>query len=99
MTLEQAVQLVTSNPADAYRLHNRGRLVAGAHADMILFDPATVGRGEKRRVNDLPTGASRLDTGPVGLFGTWVNGIRTFDENGIIGDCGRPGTVLRDFAD
>lgn len=99
MTLEQAVQLVTSNPADAYRLHNRGRLVEGAHADMILFDPATVGRGEKRRVNDLPTGASRLDTGPVGLFGTWVNGIRTFDENGIIGDCGRPGTVLRDFAD
>ncbi|MFM9882317.1 MAG: N-acyl-D-amino-acid deacylase family protein [Burkholderiales bacterium] len=99
MTLEQAVQLVTSRTASVYRIKNRGRLVPGACADLMLFDPATVGRGEKRRVADLPAGASRVHTPAVGLHGVWVNGVRAVDEQGPIADCGRPGRVLRDFAD
>ncbi len=98
LTLEQAVRAVTSTVADAYRIKDRGRLVPGAWADLMLFDPARVGRGEKRRVNDLPTGASRLDTPAVGLHGVWVNGVRTADERGVMADCGRPGRVLREFA-
>jgi N-acyl-D-amino-acid deacylase len=99
MTLEQAVQSVTSKPAAVYRIKDRGRLVPGAHADMILFDPATVGRGAKRRVSDLPAGASRVDTAAVGLEGVWINGRRTVDANGPLKDCGLPGKLLRDFAD
>src|SRR5207237_1265095 len=83
--------------AAASRVADRGRLVPGAGADLLLFDPATVARGEKRRVQDLPTGAERLDTPGVGVHGVWVNGVRTVDERGIIADCGRPGRVLRDF--
>jgi N-acyl-D-aspartate/D-glutamate deacylase len=99
LTLEEAVRAVTSTVADAYRIPGRGRLAAGAWADLLLFDPKTVGRGEKRRVNDLPTGASRLDTPAVGLHGVWVNGVRTVDERGaIIPGCGRPGRLLREFA-
>ena len=99
LTLEEAVRAVTSTVADAYRIPGRGRLAAGAWADLLLFDPKTVGRGAKRRVNDLPTGASRLDTPAVGLHGVWVNGVRTVDERGtVIADCGRPGKLLRDFA-
>jgi len=98
LTLEQAVRAVTSAVADAYRIPDRGRLRAGTWADLMLFDPKTVGRGEKRRVNDLPTGASRLDTPAVGLHGVWVNGVRTVDERGLVKDCGRPGRLLRDFA-
>ena len=56
-----------------------------------------ISRGGKRRVNDLPTGASRLDTPAVGLHGVWVNGVRTGDERGVIPGCGRPGRLLRDF--
>jgi N-acyl-D-amino-acid deacylase len=97
LTLEQAVRAVTSTVADAYRIKDRGRLVPGVWADLILFDPARVGRGEKRRVNDLPTGASRLDTPAVGLHGVWVNGARTADEGGVMAACGRPGRVLREF--
>jgi N-acyl-D-amino-acid deacylase len=97
MTLEEAVKRVTSDVASAYRIPERGRLAPGAWADLILFDPKTVARGDKRRVNDLPTGASRLDTPAVGLHGVWVNGVRTVDERGVIADCGRPGRVLRDF--
>jgi N-acyl-D-aspartate/D-glutamate deacylase len=97
LTLEEAVKRVTSDVASAYRIKDRGRLLPGAWADLLLFDPATVARGPKRRVHDLPTGASRLDTPAVGLHGVWVNGVRTVDEHGVRADCGRPGRVLRDF--
>jgi N-acyl-D-aspartate/D-glutamate deacylase len=97
LTLEQAVRSVTSAVAGAYRIPDRGALVQGAWADLMLFDPKTVGRGPKRRVNDLPTGATRLDTAAVGLHGVWVNGVRTVDERGLMRDCGRPGRLLRDF--
>jgi N-acyl-D-aspartate/D-glutamate deacylase len=98
MTLPQAVRAVTSTVADAYRIKDRGRIAPGAWADLMLFDPSTVARGPKRRVNDLPTGASRLDTPAVGLHGVWVNGVRAVDPQGVIADCGRPGRVLREFA-
>jgi N-acyl-D-aspartate/D-glutamate deacylase len=97
LTLSEAVKRVTSDVATAYRIEGRGRLAPGAWADLLLFDPATVGRGPKRRVNDLPTGASRLDTPAVGLHGVWVNGVRTVNERGVVADCGRPGRVLRSF--
>ncbi|MGH7316450.1 MAG: amidohydrolase family protein, partial [Candidatus Rokuibacteriota bacterium] len=97
LTLEQAVRAVTSAVADAYRIPDRGRLQPGTWADLMLFDPGTVGRGGKRRVNDLPTGASRLDTPAVGLHGVWVNGVRTVTARGVASDCGRPGRLLRRF--
>jgi len=97
LTLEQAVQMVTSRLADAYRIPDRGRLVPGAHADVILFDPQTVGRGEKRRVSDLPAGASRVDMPPLGLKGVWVNGQRVVDEAGPLTNCGIPGVLIRNF--
>jgi hypothetical protein len=49
-------------------------------------------------VNDLPTGASRLDTPAVGVHEVWVNGVRTVDERGLVKDCGRPGRVVREFS-
>jgi N-acyl-D-aspartate/D-glutamate deacylase len=96
-TLPEAIKRVTSDVATAYRIADRGRLAPGVWADLLLFDPATVGRGAKRRVNDLPTGATRLDTPAVGIHGVWVNGVRTVDERGPITGCGRPGRVLREF--
>ncbi len=98
LTLEEAVKRVTSDVATAYRIKDRGRLAPGAWADLLLFDPKTVGRGPKRRVNDLPTGADRLDTPAVGVHGVWVNGVRTVNEAGVIPTCGRPGRVLREFS-
>ena len=97
LTLPEAVKRVTSDVAGAYRIADRGRVTPGAWADLLLFDPVTVGRGPKRRVNDLPTGATRLDTPAVGVHGVWINGVRTVDERGPRTDCGRPGRVLREF--
>jgi len=98
LTLEEAVRAVTSRPAEAYRIKDRGRLVPGAWADLLLFDPSTVARGEKRRVDDLPAGACRMDTAAIGVHGVWVNGVRTVDAAGPMRGCGRPGKLLREFA-
>ncbi len=97
LTLEQAVQMLTSRAADAYRLADRGRLVPGAHADLMMFDPDTVGRGEKTRVSDLPAGACRVDIPPTGVLGVWVNGTRVVDESGPVAGCGKPGKLVRSF--
>ncbi|MEC9329437.1 MAG: amidohydrolase family protein [Pseudomonadota bacterium] len=99
LTLEHAVASVTSRPADICRISDRGRLVSGHKADLMLFDPETVGRGPRRRVNDLPGGNSRVDTPAVGLHGVWVNGRRVVDPAGLLADCGTPGCVLRDFSE
>ncbi len=98
LTLEQAVQMLTSRLADAYRIPDRGRLVAGAHADIMMFDPNSVGRGEKHHVADLPAGASRVDIPPKGVAGVWVNGQRVVDDKGRVTDCGKPGKLIRQFA-
>jgi len=98
LSLEQAVHELTRAPADIYRIADRGRIAPGAWADMILFDPATIGRKPSRRVFDLPAGAPRLTADPVGLHGVWVNGHRVADETGVIAGDDRPGRVIRDFA-
>lgn len=97
LTLEDAVRRVTSLPADIYRLRDRGRVVPGAWADLVLFDEATVGRGEKRRVFDLPGGGGRIDTAARGLHGVWVNGRQVVDENGPIQGARGTGQLLRSF--
>ena len=99
LTLEHAVQSVTSRLADVYRIKDRGRLRVGACADLLLFDPETVGRGERVRKWDLPAGADRVDTPPIGVEGVWINGRRVVNEEGVMKNGVRPGRVLRDFAD
>ena len=63
-----------------------------------MFDPVSVGRGDKHRVADLPAGASRIDIPPAGVLGVWVNGKRVVDEYGRVADCGTPGELIRSFA-
>jgi N-acyl-D-amino-acid deacylase len=42
LTAEEAVRRMTSLPADNLSLKDRGRLRAGAFADVVVFDPATI---------------------------------------------------------
>ena len=98
LTLEEGVRKLTSEPARVFGIRGRGRLEAGCAADLMLFDPATVGRGPKQRVFDLPAGAARLVTPAVGVHGVWVNGERVVDESGPIPAAPRAGKLLREFA-
>lgn len=97
MSLEAAIRRMTAEPAELFGLQGRGRLAVGAHADLFLFDPATVGRGPARRTGDLPAGASRLVTPGHGVHGVWVNGVRLVDADGIVSRPSLAGQVLRRF--
>jgi N-acyl-D-aspartate/D-glutamate deacylase len=90
LTLEQAAWRLCGQPAHVFGIRERGVLKPGYHADLLLFDPAKVGRGPKMRVFDLPGGHPRLTTEPVGVHGVWVNGIPAGERNA--------GRLLRDFA-
>jgi N-acyl-D-aspartate/D-glutamate deacylase len=98
LTMEQAVRKLTAMPADLFGITDRGRIAVSQGADLILFDQATVGRGTRTRVYDLPAGAARLTASPRGLHGVWVNGVRIADERGLIRDDARPGHLLRQFS-
>jgi N-acyl-D-aspartate/D-glutamate deacylase len=98
LPLEKAVWKLTGHPATLFGLRDRGILRAGAAADLLLFDPAQVGRGQRRRAFDLPAGASRLVADGQGIHGVWVNGVQVVDAQGPIDAVARPGRILRDFA-
>jgi N-acyl-D-aspartate/D-glutamate deacylase len=98
LPLETAVWKLTGHPARLFGLRDRGVLAPGHAADLLLFDPAEIGRGPRARVYDLPAGASRLVARPRGVAGVWVNGQRVVDAQGPIAGVTRPGRVLRDFA-
>ena len=97
LSLAEAVHRLTGQPAALFGIRGRGRIAAGCAADLMLFDPATVGRALKHRVWDLPAGESRLTTDAVGLHGVWVNGQRIVDSDGLVAGVAPPGQVLRDF--
>jgi N-acyl-D-aspartate/D-glutamate deacylase len=96
-TIPQAVRMLTSRAADTFRIADRGRLAVGAHADLLLFDPETVGLAPMVMVHDLPAGQGRLTTPALGVIGVWVNGVRVADENGLASNAPRAGQIIREF--
>jgi N-acyl-D-amino-acid deacylase len=50
---------------------------AGFHADLVAFDPDTVGGGPAVRVHGQPGGSDRLIARSTGVEYTWVNGVAT----------------------
>jgi len=97
MTLEQAVHKLTLEPAALFGFADRGVLRPGAFADIVVFDPATVGPGPVRRVRDFPADTERLTAdGPTGMRHVLVNGVATRVDGQQIeaGGDGLPGRVI-----
>ena len=96
-SLQEGVRRLTSHPADLYGIKGRGRLTPGSHADVVMFDPATISVGEPQRISDLPGGGPRTIRKPTGIHGVWINGKQVHDGNDYV-DYGKgPGHVLRNF--
>ena len=98
MSMAQAVRRLTSQPATIFGMRERGLVKEGCAADLLLFDPATVGRGERYRVFDLPGGAARLTTDAIGVHGVWVNGQQVADQKGLLDKTPLAGELLTNFA-
>ncbi|HEY4470217.1 MAG TPA: amidohydrolase family protein [Stellaceae bacterium] len=95
--LPEGVRRLTSHQAGLYGIRDRGRIAVGACADLLLFDPATVGISKARRVDDLPGGGPRTIRDPLGVHGVFVNGVRVFDGKNYAPLDKGPGQVLDRF--
>ena len=84
LTLEEAVRKMTSLAAANVGLRDRGTLRAGAYADLVLFDPATI---IDRATTETPQAVS------AGVRTVWVNGAVVFEAG--TATAARPGRVLR----
>jgi N-acyl-D-amino-acid deacylase len=71
LTLPEAIRRLTSQPADNLKLTRRGRLVPGAYADVVVFDPATI---SDRATFGLPHQYA------TGVQHVWVNGVQVLRE-------------------
>ena len=97
LTVEEAVQLMTERPARHYGLRERGRLAEGWHADLVVFDPATVGSDPAHVRTDLPGGGERLYAGSCGVTHVFVAGQEVVTDGVMTGV--NAGTVLRSGRD
>ena len=94
VSIEQAVHRLTAHAAHVFRIPERGTIRAGMFADLVAFDPRTVGVAGVERVFDLPAGADRLLARSAGVEHTWVNGVATRVDGKDI-DGARPGRLIR----
>jgi N-acyl-D-amino-acid deacylase len=94
LPLELAVWRLTGHPAEVFGIPDRGRIEPGFWADLVAFDPETVGVEPLERLYDLPAGADRLIGRSRGIEHVWVNGvpIRRDGEDVV---AARPGQVIR----
>lgn len=97
-TLSEGIRRITSHAADAFKIPGRGRLTVGSFADMLLFDPSTVGMTKIINVKDLPGGGSRMIREPKGVLGVWVNGVMVHDGKDYVAHSRGPGAVLNSFS-
>ncbi len=93
LTLERAIQRMTAEAADFFGIRDRGRLVAGAAADLVIFDFNNIGCEPAEAVNDLPGGGRRMIVRPRGIEHVIVNGRPIFTAGRYSGET--PGRVLR----
>ncbi len=84
LSLEEAVRKITSLPADFHGISDRGRLAAGARADVAIFDPATI---IDRSDWDHP---QRFSEGVIHVL---VNGVPVLRDGEMTGEA--PGEVVK----
>jgi N-acyl-D-amino-acid deacylase len=93
LPLEQAVRMLSFEPATHWGFADRGLIREGMVADMLVFDPETIAPEMPEVVRDLPAGARRLTQRSRGIAATVVNGevvLRDGKPTGAL-----PGQLLR----
>lgn len=92
MSLERAVQRITSEPAELFGISDRGRLQEGLKADVVVFDAGQVGSDRRPHlVDDLPEGGVRMVTEARGIEHVIVNGVPILSAGSITGSL--PGRI------
>ena len=95
-TWEEAVRMLTFEPASVWNIPDRGLLRDGAVADIVVFDPATVGPGTPFVDNCLPDGGGQIRARAKGIHSVIVAGVEILRDNEHTG--ATPGQILRSNA-
>lgn len=92
-SLEEGIRQITQVPAALLGFADRGTLKIGGWADIMIFDPDTIGPWRKEFVRDLPGGAGRYKAYSHGVHATIVNGHPIVLEGQLTARM--PGVVVR----
>jgi N-acyl-D-amino-acid deacylase len=92
MSLERAVQRLTSDLARSWHIEDRGVIAEGMYADLVLFDPDEISRGDQIWVRDLPGGGGRYIRHASGIQKVIVNGQLIVDAGSYTQ--ARPGQII-----
>ena len=84
MPLEEGIRRITRLPATNWKLRDRGCLDPGCHADVVVFDPATI--------SDHATFEKPM-TFATGVSDVFVNGVQVLRDGEHTG--AKPGQVVR----
>ena len=95
--LEDAVHQLTQVPAELLGLKDRGLIREGWYADLVIFDPNTVGASDFYMRQDLPADEPRIYADARGIRDVFVNGVRIIDDGEHTGEL--PGIALRSGRD
>ncbi|HEX3953421.1 MAG TPA: amidohydrolase family protein [Stellaceae bacterium] len=93
MKLEQLVKMQTSETADFFGFHDRGRLAPGLRADVNIIDFNRLRLHQPEVVHDLPAGGRRLVQRVDGYRATLCAGTPIFENGTETG--ARPGRLVR----
>lgn len=93
MPIELMVAKQTYDNAQLFGLYDRGSLEVGMRADINLIDLDHLSLGKLEVVHDLPAGGSRILQSAEGYLATFVNGVKTRENDKDTG--ARPGRVIR----
>jgi N-acyl-D-aspartate/D-glutamate deacylase len=93
LPLEYVVKRQTSETADFFGIHDRGRLGAGKRADINLIDFERLRLHAPEVVHDLPAGGKRLVQRAEGYAATLVAGTPVFEHGEHTG--AKPGRLVR----
>jgi N-acyl-D-amino-acid deacylase len=90
-TVEEGIRQMTQAPAALLGFADRGMLLPGYKADVMLFDPDTIGPDTKKLV-PAPGGDERFLARPKGVHATIVNGRPIVINGEVTGDL--PGEIV-----
>jgi N-acyl-D-amino-acid deacylase len=93
LTLEEAVWRMAAQPAQLWGIPDRGTIEPGKIADLVAFDPDTVGETPFERLYDFPAHGDRLISRSNGIEHVWVGGI-AIRRDGVEVDGAYPGALV-----
>jgi N-acyl-D-aspartate/D-glutamate deacylase len=97
LSLEEAIYMLSAVPADLYMLIDRGRIVEGAYADLLIFSEDAISSNPMYMKSDLPAGGARLYAEANGIDRVICNGVTVVVDGAFTSE--RPGRILRSGRD